>query len=80
VVRTLRAAAPDLHFNLQMITRDPLQVPCVTSRYWETFPDLPGRHLARPLRRSSATTCQAAPYRGSTPFRLKCSSEQRMRT
>jgi len=50
VVRTLRAAAPDLHFNLEMITRDPLQVPCVTSRYWETFPDLPGRHLARPLR------------------------------
>ncbi len=45
-----RAAAPDLHFNLEMITRDPLQVPCVTSRYWETFPDLPGRHLARPLR------------------------------
>jgi sugar phosphate isomerase/epimerase len=50
VVRTLRAAAPDLRFNIEMITRDPLLVPCVTGRYWETFPDLPGRHLARPLR------------------------------
>ena len=50
VVRTLRAAAPDLHFNIEMITRDPLQVPCLTSRYWETFFDLPGRHLARALR------------------------------
>lgn len=49
VVRTLRAAVPDLHFNIEMITRDPLQVPCVTTRYWETFPDLPGRHLARTL-------------------------------
>ena len=50
VVRTLRAAGHDVHFNLEMITRDPLKVPCVTSRYWETFPDLPGRHLARSLR------------------------------
>jgi sugar phosphate isomerase/epimerase len=49
-VRLLRATAPDLHFNIEMITRDPLQVPCVTSRYWETFPDLAGRHLARALR------------------------------
>ncbi len=50
VVRTLRTAAPDVHFNLEMITRDPLPVPCLTDRYWETFPDLPGRHLARALR------------------------------
>jgi len=50
VVRTLRAARPDLHFNIEMITRDPLRVPCLTSRYWETFPDLPGRYLAQALR------------------------------
>jgi sugar phosphate isomerase/epimerase len=50
VVRTLRTANPQLRFNIEMITRDPLQVPCLTSRYWETFPDLPGRHLARALR------------------------------
>ena len=50
VVRTLRSANAEIHFNLEMITRDPLQVPCLSSRYWETFPDLPGRHLARALR------------------------------
>jgi sugar phosphate isomerase/epimerase len=50
IVGTLRAAAPDLHFNIEMITRDPLRVPCLTGRYWETFPDLPGRHLAHALR------------------------------
>ena len=32
-----------------MITRDPLDVPCLADRYWATFPDLPGRHLARAL-------------------------------
>jgi hypothetical protein len=32
-----------------MITRDPLEVPCLTEKYWATFTDLPGRHLARSL-------------------------------
>jgi sugar phosphate isomerase/epimerase len=50
VVRTLHGAASHVHINIEMITRDPLQVPCLTSRYWETFPDLPARQLARALR------------------------------
>jgi sugar phosphate isomerase/epimerase len=49
IIRTLRAARPEIHFNLEMITRDPLDVPCLGDRYWATFPDLPGRHLARSL-------------------------------
>lgn len=49
VIRTLRAARPTIRFNLEMITRDPLSVPCLTERYWATFPDLPARHLARAL-------------------------------
>jgi sugar phosphate isomerase/epimerase len=48
-VRILRAARPDIRFNIEMITRDPLRVPCLAQRYWATFPDLPGRHLARTL-------------------------------
>ena len=54
VVRTVRAARPEIRLNLEMITRDPLKVPCLTAGYWATFPDLPGRHLAR-CSRSSAT-------------------------
>jgi sugar phosphate isomerase/epimerase len=50
VVKTIRAANPEIHFNIEMITRDPLLVPCLDSRYWETFTDLPARHLARSLR------------------------------
>jgi sugar phosphate isomerase/epimerase len=49
VVQILRKANPEIRFNIEMITRDPLKVPCLTDRYWATFPDLPGRHLARTL-------------------------------
>src|SRR5262249_53709299 len=49
VVGTLRQAQPAVRFNLEMITRDPLKVPCLTPKYWATFESLPGRHLARTL-------------------------------
>jgi sugar phosphate isomerase/epimerase len=48
-VRILRAARPEIRLNVEMITRDPLRVPCLAANYWATFPDLPGRHLARTL-------------------------------
>lgn len=37
MVETLRRARPDLHFCLEMITRDPLRVPCREDGYWATF-------------------------------------------
>jgi len=49
MVGLVRKAHPEARFNLEMITRDPLKIPCLTERYWATFPDLPGRHLARAL-------------------------------
>jgi 3-oxoisoapionate decarboxylase len=49
VVRTLRSARPEIRLNLEMITRDPLKVPCLSDRYWATFPELPARALARSL-------------------------------
>lgn len=48
-VRRLRAVSPEIRFNLEMITRDPLDVPCLSARYWATFPELPGAVLARSL-------------------------------
>ena len=45
----MRPARPEIRLNLEMITRDPLKVPCLTEGYWATFPDLPGRYLARTL-------------------------------
>jgi len=50
VVNTIRKARPSIRFNLEMITRDPLNIPCLTDRYWVTFPDRSGLYLARTLR------------------------------
>jgi sugar phosphate isomerase/epimerase len=52
-VQTLRAQRPDIAFDLETITRDPLKIPVYTDKYWATFDDvyspLPGRDLARAL-------------------------------
>ncbi len=50
IVAILRAAHPHIHFTLELLTRDPLSVPCLEPKYWTTFPDLPARELARTLR------------------------------
>jgi hypothetical protein len=49
MVKTLRAARPGIPINLEMISRDPLEIPCLTEKYWATFEDLSGRHLVRSL-------------------------------
>ena len=50
VVNMCRRYNPEVKFNLEMITRDPLKIPCKTDRYWETFETVGGRDLARALR------------------------------
>ena len=49
IISLLRAARPAIRFNLEMITRDPLRVPCLTDKYWATSPGVHGRALARAL-------------------------------
>lgn len=49
MVDTVRRARPEVRFSLEMITRDPLEVPCLTDKYWATFDDVNGIHLARLL-------------------------------
>lgn len=50
IVAILKKAQPDVHFTLELLTRDPLLVPCLEAKYWRTFPDLPAEDLARTLR------------------------------
>ncbi len=49
MVQVLRKARPAIRFSLEMITRDPLRIPCLKDEYWATLADLPGRDLARIL-------------------------------
>jgi sugar phosphate isomerase/epimerase len=57
MVAALRSAKPKIRFSLELITRDPLKVPCLTEKFWATFPTVPGGDLARTLRdvRTSTT-------------------------
>ena len=40
---------PKVQFCLEMITRDPLEIPCLTQDYWATFQGVEPRQLARAL-------------------------------
>jgi len=46
-----------INFSLEMATRDPLKVPCLTEKYWATFKDVAGCDLARTLRYVRAKAC-----------------------
>jgi sugar phosphate isomerase/epimerase len=48
-VGILRQARPKVRITIDMLTRDPLKVPCLTDKYWVTFPERNGRVLARML-------------------------------
>jgi sugar phosphate isomerase/epimerase len=50
IVRILREARPDIQFCVEMSTRDPLKVPCLTEKYWATFEEVRGADFARALR------------------------------
>jgi len=53
MVQLLRQEDPNVIFELEMITRDPLKIPVFSPKYWATFDDsyspLPGRDLAKTL-------------------------------
>lgn len=49
IVATLRKAKPEVKLNLEMITRDPLRIPCLTRKYWTTLGNVPARELAEML-------------------------------
>ncbi len=46
----LRTKKPKLKFSLEVITRDPLKVPCLKDSYWKTVAEASGSDLARTLR------------------------------
>ena len=50
MVAIVRKQRPSTRLLLEMITRDPLQVPVFTDKYWVTFPERSGLYLARTMR------------------------------
>ena len=78
IVRILRAANPAINFSLEMSTRDPLRVPCLTDKYWATFPNVPGHDLARTLRmvRAKATPTSELPRVEHLPMEERVALEE----
>lgn len=49
IVEILRKANPRIQFNLEMITRDPLKIPCLTPKYWGAMESVVASDLAQTL-------------------------------
>jgi hypothetical protein len=49
MISILQKANPQIQFTLEMITRDPLKIPCLTPKYWATMQDMPAHRLAAAL-------------------------------
>jgi 3-oxoisoapionate decarboxylase len=46
MVKVCRSYRKNMRFNLEMITRDPLIIPCLEKQFWSTMPDTKASELA----------------------------------
>src|SRR5437016_1068350 len=49
MIAILQKANPEIQFNLEMITRDPLKIPCLTPKYWATMEETTATQVAAAL-------------------------------
>ena len=68
-----REHRPDVRFNLEMITRDPLKIPCLTDAFWETLPSVKPSEVASTLR-----AVKQHPFMPALPEVSQLSDEQRL--
>lgn len=64
---------PKINFNLEMITRDPLKIPCLEEEYWKTFGDLTENELAKTL-----SLVRDKSFPGSLPMISHLNSEEQL--
>jgi len=76
MVAILRGVKPEVRFSLEVITRDPLEVPCFTEEYWATFADVPGRELARTLKIVRQNRCEELPRITDLPLAEQVTREE----
>jgi sugar phosphate isomerase/epimerase len=73
IMALCRKHNPDVAFNLEMITRDPLEIPCLKSDYWRVFEGVSGSELARTIR-----LVKENKYESALPRVSHLSSEERL--
>lgn len=64
---------PAVNFSLEMITRDPLEIPCLKQEFWEVFNGVSGAEFARTLR-----LVKDHPYGGPLPRVSHLTPEERL--
>lgn len=75
VVDILRKTKPKVRFSLELITRDPLKVPCLTERYWTVMPKLDARVLAGMMRTARIASAKSLPRVESLPLNKQLAQE-----
>jgi sugar phosphate isomerase/epimerase len=76
IISTLERAKPKIRWNLEMMTRDPLKVPCLTRKYWVTMEERPAQDLARTLGMVRANAAAKPPMKTTgLSFEEKLKSE-----
>ncbi|MGA7411595.1 MAG: hypothetical protein WBW33_14030, partial [Bryobacteraceae bacterium] len=75
MISLIQQARPATHVTLEMITREPLVIPCLTDKYWITFPERNGVYLARTLTLVSQETGHGKPLPNLAPL----STEERLK-
>ncbi len=73
IIALCRKHNPSIAFNLEMITRDPLEIPCLKNDYWTVFDGVPGSDLARTLRMVKQNK-----YKSPLPRVSQLSAEERL--
>jgi sugar phosphate isomerase/epimerase len=64
---------PNVTFNLEMITRDPLEIPCLKNEYWSTLSDVPAIDLAQTL-----STVKVKKFKPTLPRVSQLSVDERL--
>jgi hypothetical protein len=67
---------PNVRFSLEMITRDPLQIPCFTDDYWKVFPSGKATDLAKAIRMVKANGVKELPRVNQLNFESKLNIEE----
>ena len=76
IVAAVRKANARARFNLEMITRDPLSIPCFTEKYWATLEKVPARDLARMIAWVRTTKNAQLPRISTVPVAKQLKAEE----
>ncbi len=77
MIRVIQTGAPMAEFHLEMITRDPLSIRCLSESYWPSFPNKPGVELARTLALVRQRQIPKLPEVSSLPFEARLALEEK---